>query len=260
MSILTYKQYSTIKHKTPYTLLLNSGPNYLYYFGERHLFKPIDAQWDELKIFWNDFLEKTKGQKRIVFTEGGIRPVEETEEDAIVKHGGMGLVTYLANKENIERHSPEPDEKYERAELEKTFSRDMIQYYYFARLVLQWGKKNDPKPDFNEYMTVYLENDKKESGWDDYDFSLDNMKKIHSDLFSSNFDENDTNFFYDVSNPVVIKSEINKVSAASSVIRDEYIVGEIQKYINDGYSIFAEYGCSHVVMQEPALRELFEPF
>lgn len=240
--------------------MLKSGLNFLYYFGERHLFKPVDPQWGELEVFWEDFIEKTKNQKRIVFTEGGIRPVEESKEQSIIKHSGMGLVTYLANKENIEVYSPEPDEKYERIELEKVFSRDTIQYYYFARMVLQWGKNNDPKPDFIKYINGYLDNAKKKSDWSDYDFSLDNMKRIHSELFAYSFDENDTDFFYNVSNPVVIRSEINKVSAASTVIRDEYIVGQIDRYINEGYSIFAEYGCSHVVMQEPLLRELFEPF
>ncbi len=259
MPILTYEQYSKIKHSIPYVLKLQSGNNYLYYFGEKHVFDPKHPQWDNLKYFWNKFLDKTKNQKRIVFTEGGIRPVENTEEQAIIKHSGMGLVTFLAHQKKIDVHSPEPDEKYERSELEKSYPRDIIQYYYFARVVLQWGRKNDPKPDFVEYITRYLDGDKKESGWNDYDFSLDNMKKIHRDLFNQEFDEHDTQFFYDVSNPVVIASEVNKVSADSSVIRDQYIVSEIQKYITNGYSIFAEYGCSHVVMQEPALRELFEP-
>jgi hypothetical protein len=258
MPILDYEQYSKIRHNTPYILSLKSGENFLYYFGERHLFKPVDPQWDELKSFWTEFLDKTRGQKRIVFTEGGIRPIEESEEQAIIKHGGMGLATFLAHQEKIDTHSPEPDEKYERSELEKNFSRDIIQYYYFARVVLQWGRKSDPKPDFVEYITRYLDNDKKESGWGDYDFSLDNMKLVHKELFNQEFDEHDTQFFYDVSNPVVIKSEVNKVSASSSIIRDEYIVKEIQTYLDKGYSIFAEYGCSHVVMQEPLLRELFE--
>ncbi len=258
MPILSYEQYSKIRHKIPYTVSLSSGSNSLYYFGEKHSFDPSDPQWTALKDFWNEFLEKTKNQKRIVFIEGGIRPVEESEEQSIIKHGGMGLVTFLAHQENIEVHSPEPDEAYERSELEKTFSRDIIQYYYFARIVLQWGRKTYPKPNFVEYITRYLNNDKKESGWDDYDFSLEAMKNIHSKLFEVPFDENNTDFFYDVSNPVVIKNDINKVSAASSIVRDQYIVNEIQKYINDGYSIFAEYGCSHVVMQEPALKELFQ--
>lgn len=257
MPILTYEEYSKIRHNIPYTLSLKSGENFLHYFGERHLFNPLDPQWDELKTFWNDFLDKTKGQKRIVFTEGGIRPVEASEEQAIVKHGGMGLATFLANQEKISTHSPEPDEKYERLELEKSFSKDIIQYYYFARVVLQWSKKNEPKPNFIEYINRYLASDKRESGWDTYDFSLDNMKKIHKELFNQDFNEHDAQFFYDVSNPVVIKSVVNEVSAASSIIRDEYMISEIQSFIRKGYSIFAECGCSHVVMQEPELRELF---
>jgi hypothetical protein len=84
------------------------------------------------------------------------------------------------------------------------------------------------------------------------------MKKIHKELFNREFDECDTQFFYDASNPVVIKSDVNKVSAGSSIIRDEYIVNQIQRYMNAGYSIFAEYGCSHVVMQEPRLSEIFK--
>jgi hypothetical protein len=46
----------------------------------------------------------------------------------------------LAAQENIKVFSPEPDEAYERSELEKEFPRDAIQYYYFARMVLQWGR------------------------------------------------------------------------------------------------------------------------
>ena len=82
------------------------------------------------------------------------------------------------------------------------------------------------------------------------------MKNIHRELFDHEFDESDEKFFYDVSNPVHIQSDMNKVSALSSEIRDRYIMTQIQKYMADGYSIFAEYGCTHVVMQEPALREM----
>lgn len=56
MSILTYEAYAHLKHPIPYTLTLQSGANVLYYFGERHLFAPIDPQWDELKAYWNEFL------------------------------------------------------------------------------------------------------------------------------------------------------------------------------------------------------------
>lgn len=258
MPLLTYEQYSKTRHETPYTLVLQSGQNFLYYFGEKHSFDPADTQWATEKKFWNDFINATQNTKRIVFIEGGIRPYEESEEQSIIKHGGMGFATFLAHQEGIVIHSPEPNEKYERDELEKTFSREEIQYYYFARVVHQWGRKQEPKPDFEEYINRYLQRDQQESGWNDFDFSLEAMEEIHHNLFQAEFNKHDTSFFYSVVNPVVPKTVINNVSAMSSNIRDSYIINEIKKHIADGYSIFAQYGCSHVVMQEPALRELFE--
>ncbi len=255
---MTYKEYAKIRHPIPYYLKLTSGSNLLYYFGEKHSFDPAHPQWKEEKDFWKEFLEHTSDHKRIVFIEGGIRGDEINEEQSIIKHGGMGLATYLAHQENIETFSPEPDEVHERAELEKDFSREEIQYYYFARMVHQWGNKHDPKPDFEEYMNRSLEGDKKSSDWSDFDFSMDAMKKIHHIIFKTKFNENDTNFFYNAINPVVIQSVVNKVSRMSSEIRDTYIVQQIEKYMNDGYSIFAQFGCSHVVMQEPLLREVLK--
>jgi hypothetical protein len=256
MSILTYEQYSKIQHPIPYLLTLQSGTKVLYYFGEKHLFAPIDPQWDTLKAYWNEFLTRTTGQPRIVFTEGGVRRVKASEEQAIIEDGGMGLVTFLAHQSHIDTHSPEPDEAYERSELEKQFSRDTIQYYYFARVVYQWGRKHEPKPDFVAYISTYLQQDAEKSGWDDYDFSLAHMKLLHTEIFHTEFDEYDTEFFSEISNPLLCVSEINKVSVASGLVRDAYIVQEIQAYLQKGYSIFAQFGCSHVVMQEPLLREM----
>lgn len=258
MPLMSYDDYSKTRHGTPYTLSLNSGSNFLYYFGERHSFNPADEQWVEQKKFWQDFLQKTVNQKRIVFVEGGIRPIEENEEQSILKHGGMGLATYLAHQENIETYSPEPSEKYEREELGKKFSKQEIQYYYFARIVHQWSRKQDPKPNFEQYISKYLEGDRRESGWTDFDFSLEAMKKIHANLFENSFDENDADFFYSIINPIVPKSIVNEVSRMSSDIRDKYIVDEITKYISNDYSIFAQYGCTHVIIQEPLLREILQ--
>ena len=48
------------------------------------------------------------------------------------------------------------------------------------------------------------------------------------------------------------------VLRAISFKREDYIVGEILRYIENGYSIFVEYGESHLVVQEPLLREILE--
>jgi hypothetical protein len=116
---MSYEEYSKKKHRSPYLLKLKSGKNFFYYFGEKHSYNPNDSQWEELKDFWSEFLEKTKDTKKIVFIEEGIRSLESNENDAVLKHGGMGLITFLANKENIEVFSPEPEEKWERCVLSK---------------------------------------------------------------------------------------------------------------------------------------------
>jgi hypothetical protein len=188
-----------------------------------------------------------------------MRPLETIEEEqVIVKHGGMGLMRYLAHQEGIDVYSPEPDAIYERTELLKQFSSEEIQYYYFARVVFQWNRKQEPKPDFEQYVTNSLEMDKKESGWKKFDFSLESMKKIHATLFNKEFDKNDNEFFYNITTPVQLKTVINKVSRASTEIRDKYIVEQIQKYINEGHSIYIQFGYTHAVMQEPLLREILK--
>jgi hypothetical protein len=255
MSLMSYEEYAKIEPKVPYAITIRSEDSYLYYFGERHSYDPKNPQWEELKKFWDDFLKQTEGQSRIAFIEGGNPPTATNEEEAILKYGGGGLVAYLAKESDIPTFSPEPNETIERAELEKKFSREVIQYYYFARVVHQWGLQN-PKPDFWQYITRYLDGDKRNSGWNDFDFSLDNMRAIHQKLFNNNSDEEDQKFMGDVSNPISQETEVNKVSRASSEIRDLHIIEMIKKYLIEGYSIFSVYGYSHVVMQEPLLREI----
>lgn len=82
------------------------------------------------------------------------------------------------------------------------------------------------------------------------------MKQIHASIFNQQFDELNKNFFYNITNPVDILCEINKVAVISGFVRDYYIVDKIKQYIEDGYSIYVEYGSNHAVMQEPALKEL----
>ena len=253
---MTYEQYREIKHPTPYTFSIQSGSNFLYYFGERHSYDPAHEEWIIEKTFWQSFLKDTEGHKRIVLVEGGKRKTEATEEQSIVNGGGMGFITYLASQQGIDTVCPEPDRAYERKELLKHFSREESQYYYFARVVGQWNRRQEPKPDFEEYMNEFLEEDKKDTGWNNFDFSIEMMKRIHTALFHTEFDKNDLEFFHTICNPSRTDTVINKVARASSDIRDKHIVQEIKKYLDEGYSVYVQFGGTHAVMQEPLLKEL----
>ena len=95
---------------------------------------------------------------------------------------------------------------------------------------------------------------RRDSGWEDFDFSIDSMKKIHKKLFGTEFNPEDRAFIGSIVNPIEPDSIINQVSRASSEIRDRNIVQEIKKYMAEGYSVYAEFGASHAVMQEPAIK------
>ncbi|MEN9605018.1 MAG: hypothetical protein RJB39_703 [Candidatus Parcubacteria bacterium] len=100
------------------------------------------------------------------------------------------------------------------------------------------------------------EMDRETSEWADFDFSLEAMKKVHTEFFGIPFDQNDGRFFYNLIDPTQSKTIFNKISRITSEIRDRYIVKEIEKYVHQGYSVFVQYGASHAVMQEPLLREI----
>ena len=103
-----------------------------------------------------------------------------------------------------------------------------------------------------------MDRDKKMSGWTDFDFSLNNLKIIHKNMFGTDFNQENTNFFGKIVTPIKTETIINKVTRKSGELRNEYISKEIQKYWNDGFSIYIQYGASHAVIQEPFLKEIIK--
>ncbi len=247
------------ENKWPYMFKRKYQENLLYYFGESHKFDPEDEQWEKEKVFWSEFLQNTKGKKKIVFIEGGDWPVEINEKESIEKYGGMGLATHLANKEKIETFCPEPRQKEERIELLKFFTKEEIEYYYISRLIFQWQAQKD-KVGFAKYVETFLAINKKESDWEDFEFTFENIKKIHKNIFGVEFNENDFDFFCNIDDPSKDFSIINKVSKKCGQIRDDFIVESIKKYLQNGYSIYLQFGGSHAERQEPEILKFTTGF
>ena len=81
------------------------------------------------------------------------------------------------------------------------------------------------------------------------------MKKIHKKIFKTLFNEKDKMFFYDIINPTILKTVINKVSRLEDEgSRDVYIVDQIEKFWKKGKNIFIIYGCGHAIIQKKALQ------
>jgi hypothetical protein len=210
-----------------------------------------------LKEFWKDFLTHADKQKAVVFVEGGKRPVSTSEAEAIANGSEAHFITYLAAQEQIDTFCPEPPEKFRFDELHKKFTKEEIVYYEFARMTYQWNRHHGNKPDFREYVGGSLERDQKNSGWSDFDFSIDHMIELEKQMFNRPADEHDMQFYYDVINPTTTFSRINELSRfEDSGLRDTCILRHIENYWNAGKHLFIVYGSAHAVIQEPAIRHL----
>ena len=204
-------------------------------------------------------METTKKENSIVFIEGGLRTIRPTKEEAILRDSESGFITYLASVDKVDVLCPEPDRNTERRELLKEFSEKEIQYYYFARIVPSWHeviKTSDIS--FVDHLNNYKQELQKgvDDDWQDFDFTLENMKSIHREIFHSEFNERDIDFIKKIINPTTKETAINKVAKASSTFRDVCIISKIEEYWNNGKSIFAVFGFAHAVIEEPALRKL----
>lgn len=233
----------------PYFYSISKANQHLFALGVHHTFDPKNYQFIKILGHWQDFIKVTKNTPRIVFVEGGVRPSYQTETESILESGEAGYTTFLAEANDISVVSPEPDEAEEVNKLLTKFTKDEIEYYYFARVSLQWTKLS-LKPDFKDYVSKYLRRDQEKFNWPDYSFTIENMVKIHNTTKDHLFDvEKCQQCFYDSSNPID-----NKVSDASSRFRDEYIVNTVKEYWDMGKSLFIVYGSGHVLTAEKVFK------
>lgn len=255
--LMTYEQYKAARPGyVPYTYIIEKDGQYIYYFGSRHSFDPNDPQFGELDKFFNDFLSKTNGKDRIVLIEGGNWQIMENKERAIIECSEAGYGAYLAAQADIQRTSPEPKDVMRFAELSKNFSREEIVFFEFALAMYQWHRLTEKK-DIREYVQPFLDMIQVKTKWDDVDFSFEHMQELQKNWYGVEFDPNNTQFYYNLVDPTQNNGVTNRISKFEDTgFRDRYILGEIEKYWNEGKSIFIIYGATHAVMQEPAIRSL----
>jgi hypothetical protein len=255
--LMDYDEYNTTRHTFPYSYSVSRDNQYLYYIGVHHSADPKNPMFDEIREFWQNFLAHTDKKNSIVFIEGGNWPMSESEEEAILKGGDPKFTKYIATRDGVETISPEPPEDEKFRQQLKNFTKEEIAYYEFARMVFQWNNLIE-KPDLERYLSGLFRQLKIDTGWEEIDFSITGMAAIEKKMFNREFNKNDKQFYYDIINPTTVPfSRINELSRfEDSGYRDRHILQQIEKYWNEGKSIFIVYGGTHAVMHEPAIRKL----
>lgn len=256
--LISFKEYSAIKHERPYFYSIKSSDQFLYYLGAEHKKDPAHPQFEFLQGKWQEFLQKTSVTKSIVIFEGSVNIDSVTAlKEAIEKYGESGAIVFWANQEHIPCFRPEPTIEYEAEKLLKEFSKEEVFYFYIIRGLVTW-QRTVVRKEFDEYIKANIKRYQDIFNWANFDFLFDTVKKIHKQIFNKEFDLNEKEYIAKIPSPSFEMSRINEIARKSSTIRNIAILDCIEKYWLEGYNIFIVYGASHAVMQERAIKDMVE--
>ncbi len=241
----------------PENLILKLGPNsekqILYFFGTRHTNDYRDEQFNYIKQFWSEFLNKSERQKS-VFVEGAIHEIPQDYEEAIRWYGETGAIQWLGREAGIKVIRPEPTEAGQRKYLCAKFDSKLVAYAVIAQNLASWFS-HIGKTTFDEAVNQVL---KREAGYSEVYGFVPNKEWLvsqHKELFGEQMFE-DKSFLVSITDPTKNDTAINKIVSARSKMRNENILAEIKKAWESGKSIFIVYGKGHLAALESYLRDL----
>lgn len=82
------------------------------------------------------------------------------------------------------------------------------------------------------------------------------MKQLYKKILGKEFNQNESP--NDLINPNKMGSKINKIARAQSDLRDTNITSEIERYWNEGKSIFVVFERRHLIIERPALEVILK--
>ncbi len=250
-----HEKYQQLHHENyvyPYFYKITASNKLLFFVGPHHTYDPRDPQINKIKQYWDDFLKATEKKSCITLTEGGKRIVARSEDEAIRNDAEAGLVTYLAAQESIDTISPEPNWNDEINELLREFTKEEIALHDFVRVIAQWNRLQT-KPDFDTYLEKFSKKYFERLQWSDFDFSTENLINLFKETYKLPFDKDKYEVFHALSSP-----QKSNVAAASSRIRDIFILRTIIDLWAQSKNIFVVYGSGHALTLEPALKKLLQ--
>ncbi|HUP46141.1 MAG TPA: hypothetical protein VM779_11580 [Thermoanaerobaculia bacterium] len=245
--VMSWDAYSRLQLSWPYVISIDpAGPGELFYFGAAHTFDPADPQIARIEEAWREF------RPDIAFTEGGFPPFEASRDQAVSKHGESGLLRYLAARDNVPTTTLDPTRADEVAALRSRFSREQIKLFFLLRAVSQFVQRNGPDragAEVERILPIYAA----APGLSGSPRSLSELEAAYEDLFPAG------GRYVDVQpawfDPARSGTLLNEIARASSDYRDRFVVERLASHVREGRRVFAVMGGSHVVMQEPALRD-----
>jgi len=227
--LLSFESYTKIKHELPYFYKIKSNGQVLYYFGSDHTKNIKNPQFENIKNKFKEFLTETLNNKKVVFFEGNVKVDDNLSlEEYISKYGEAGAIVYWSKKSEVEAVRPEPCDGELVNKLLENFSMEEIFYFYMIRAIGQWQRMRANR-DFNEFLKFNIEKYQKILNWKDFDFSFENIKKIHKKITDLEFDKDEVKIPR-ISSPIYYDSIINDIARDLTTLRNIYMLDKIEEY------------------------------
>lgn len=270
-NIMTAKEYSQTKHKTPYIFVLKKkNGKELYYFGSLHTRDPKNPLFENIEVAFK------KADPDIIFAEGmhvqgDVNRFNEmmkgnSREDVVDRMGEAGFIVKLALEKGIAWYSPKTaDEDLYSELLAQRFSKEEVFAWEVLQILPQYNRQMN-KHGFAAYAEPHINALRQATSWDGFDYSYEHAIRIGEKILGKVLEVENEPHALDFIDPIpwagkqATQTTLNRLSEASSIMRDRKIVSEIAETFKTYKKIFVVYGSSHAVMQEPALRRLFKSF
>lgn len=255
--ILKFEELDKLNPTYPYTFKLENGNKSLLYYGTKHIFNPDDPEFDEIRKQFAEF------KPQLALWEGSVDMDLSSEDNAKRKGGEAGYLNYLAKQAGIPTKNLDVPMEVDLNFQAEKFGKEAAFAFFCLRQMNTLSRMVDQGQVVNEHKVKFgLENRIKEleekSEWSDFDFSLENLKKIFKGLLQENLKLDISKWNKEWLGQHYHHSVLNEIFRSSIEFRDIYTVNFIIEQFKEYDRIFVLMGGSHAYMEEPALRKWFE--
>ena len=249
--MMTFEDYVKVQHPVPYVLEAEDGLGKLIYYGSKHCFDPADPQNNDIEERWAAF------KPTIALNEGWDPPVAPTRDEAISKYGEAGLLRWLAARDHVSIRNLEPSPDEEAANALKEYSTEQVKVFYVLRTMYQNSlRPSSERPPTKEGLVLgTIEHFHHVRALRGPPNNVEEFKSSALRLLPELNDwSNPPTEWFDPA-PRGPQQWTNRLARRMSEYRDQYMVELIIGQLQLGRRVFAVVGASHVVMQEPEIRD-----
>lgn len=271
--LISLDDYSTCEHALPYTIELSSPKRALSVFGTKHFTDPRDPQFNAIC----SIVERLKPTAFLVEVEPRVhysQPWERRREflatyaeitrEESVKRSEVHLGLRLAYELDAYVEFPEASLREQFEWLHAAgFAKEHIFAYFIFRAISMWSMYRDTwsLEQLIEYRAAQL---CAEWPWPEVDTSWPAVARTGEQIWGD-LDLTNTDHFKLLVSPLVrpgakAYSVISAIARRNTIDADLNIAERIQETLSRYERVFVLMGGSHVAVEEPAIRKIFESY